>query len=484
VIAKTEASGGAALDPEILAFSTSLPLDRALLREDLLGSAAHVTMLAHCGILGAADAAVIRDGLAALWDDHARGALTLPNEEDVHMAVEAELTRRIGVPAGLLHTARSRNDQVALDLRLHVREQAALIADAVASLLDLLVARAATETEALMPAYTHRQRAQPITFAYLLCAYGTMLSRDLDALGFVLNQVDASPLGVGAIAGTSLPVDREITRTLLGFGRLTLNGLDTVGDRDFALDYLYSAARCLMHLGRLSTDFIDFASAEFGFLRLAGEIACGSSMMPQKRNPDVFELVRGKSGRAVGNLMGLLATVKGLPGGYNRDLQEDRAALLETGPLWLGVLRALCVAIPKVALDRERCRAALDGDYTQATDFAEALVRKGVPFREAYLAVGALVRRCQEQKIPLAKVTLAFAQAVDGRIDSEVLTCADPIRCAAQKESQGGTGTQSVKRQIDTLRQRAAEGHARARGIPRAEALFGRVRAAPLTPQG
>jgi argininosuccinate lyase len=392
ILAKTEASGGARLLPEVLAFTTSLPLDRALLREDLLGSLAHLTMLSRRAIVPRAAAEQIKAGLLQLWKEMEQGALALPEEEDVHMAVEAELAKRLGEPSGLLHTARSRNDQVALDLRLHVREQAAEMLAALGALIEALANRADDERDTVLPSYTHRQRAQPISLAYLLAAYGSMFARDAEAFAFVLSQLDALPLGVGAIAGTSLPTDRDITRELLGFSRLTLNGLDTVGDRDFALDYAYAAARFFIHASRVATDLVDFTTAEFGYARLDGEIALGSSMMPQKRNPDVFELIRGKSGAAIGNLVALLTTMKGLPAGYNRDLQEDRRPILETGPLARGAVAILQLALPRVIFDRDRCRAAVEGDMMQATDLAEALVRMGIPFRVAYQLVGTLVR--------------------------------------------------------------------------------------------
>lgn len=481
MIAKTEASGGSGLLPEVLAFSSSLALDRALLREDLVGSLAHLTMLARQKILGAAPARALRDGLVQLWEDAAKGALQLPDEEDVHMAVEAELAARIGEPAQQLHTARSRNDQVSLDLRLHVREQAALTISQLADLIDLLVKRAEAEHETILPAYTHRQRAQPISLSYLLAAYAAMFARDVEAFRFVLQQADALPLGVGAIAGTSLPIDRETTRGLLGFSRLTLNGLDTVGDRDFALDYTYAAARFLLHAGRMAADLVDFASAEFGFVQLDGEIACGSSMMPQKKNPDVFELIRGKSGRGVGNLVGLLVTVKGLPAGYNRDLQEDRAPVLETGALLRSVLGILQVALPRIHFDRERCKAALARDATQATDLAEALVKKGHAFRSAYQAVGALTRRSREQGVALAEVTLAQAREVDPRFDAEVLEAAQVEGSVGRKVSAGSTGPASVAAQLAALTKAAVDARATAAAVPTLDALFARISRSSLT---
>jgi argininosuccinate lyase len=479
-IAKTDASGGSGLLPEVLHFTSSLALDRQLLREDLVGSLAHLTMLSRTRIIPSEDARAIREHLVALWKADQAGTLVLADEEDVHMAVEGEITRVLGERAGLLHTARSRNDQVALDLRLHVRERLAEALTVLATLLEGLATRAEAERETLLPSYTHRQRAQPISLAYLLCGYGAMFTRDVDALGFVLEQVSSLPLGVGAIGGTSLPIDREVTRELLRFPRVTLNGLDTVGDRDFAMDFAYAAMRSLLHASRVATDFYDFASPEFGFVKLDGEIACGSSMMPQKRNPDVFELIRGKSGRAVGNLTNLAVLVKGLPGGYSRDLQEDRQVLLETGPLLTSVLSMLHLALGKVHFDRERCFAAVESDYMQATDVAEALAMKGVPFRTAYKAVGALVRACQARGLPLAKVTLELAQSVDPRFDAEVLKRADPRRAVERKANVGGTGPASVQKQIAELKSHAARAREAAHAIPRLETLFESLQEAAL----
>jgi argininosuccinate lyase len=480
VIAKTDASGGAGLHPDVLAFTSSLALDRTLLREDLVGSLAHLVMLARQGILPGPEAEKLREGLVSLWERAQAGKLQLPEEEDVHMAVEAELTRMLGKTAGLLHTGRSRNDQVALDLRLYVRGQLAEVMAGLGRWISALTDRAQAEIGSLLPAYTHRQRAQPISFAYLLAGYGAMFARDAEAFRFVLTQTDASPLGVGAIAGSSLPLNRATTQSLLGFSSLTANGLDTVGDRDFALDFTYAAARFMLHASRLSTDFIDFASQEFGFLQIDGELACGSSMMPQKRNPDVFELVRGKAGRAVGNLMTLLTLVKGLPGGYNRDLQEDRATLLETGPLLKNVLSILELALPRMRFSAERGLAALESDYTQATDLAEALVRRGMPFREAYQIVGTLVRRLQDLHLPLVQAPLEVAREVSPALDAEILAVVHPQGSVKLKEVAGGTGPQSVRAQLVALRA-TADGLAQtALAVPNLDALYRSLKEASL----
>jgi len=469
IVGAGAASGGAQLLPEVLAFSSSLALDKQLLREDLVGSLAHLIMLARSGIVPREAAEKIRAELVKIREQD------LPVEEDVHMAVEAALSRKLDETAGMLHTARSRNDQIALDLRLHVREQCALALEQVAKLLRSLAERAGAEKDTLLPSFTHRQRAQPVSAAYFLCGYGAMFARDAEALRSVLQQCDVSPLGVGAIAGTSFPIDREMTRRLLRFSRVSVNGLDTVGDRDFALDFVYAAARALLHASRVAADVIDFSTAEFGYLRLDDEIATGSSMMPQKKNPDVFELIRGKSGRAVGNLTALFVTLKGLPGGYNRDLQEDRQPLLETGPLLRSVLEMLQLGLARLRFDAQRGLQALLSDYTQATDVAEALAMKGVPFRTAYKLTGQLVRRCQDARSPL---TLEMARQVDPRFDEDVLRAADPRASVARKRSAGGAGR--VDEQISFLEKESQRAGEAAAAVPRLDALFAELSEASL----
>jgi len=479
-IARTRAtSEGATLLPEVLAFTSSLLPDLALLRADLVGSLAHLRMLAETGLVSREDAKRIHEGLVAIWNEARAGKLQLPPEEDVHMAVEAELFARIGEAAGRLHTARSRNDQVALDLRLHVRDQIAAVLENLANLLELLIERAEKEGDLLLPSYTHRQRAQPIRLAYWLAGYGAMFARDVDAFVFAFEQADLLPLGVGAVAGTGLPIDREMTRRLLRFSDLTCNGLDTVGDRDFALDFAYAVARLLLHASRLAADVVDFASSEFGFVRLGGEIACGSSLMPHKRNPDVFELVRGRSARGIGNLVSLLTLVKGLPGGYQRDLQEDRAAVLESGPMAVSVLEILVRALPHVHFDREACLAALREDYTQATDLAEALVARGLPFREAYRIVGELVHVCRQRGIPLEKVEPALARTIDPRFDEEILATAAVEASVERKVSRGSTGPIAVAHQIEFLWDAAQRAREEAARIPTVEQLFEALREFP-----
>ena len=474
VVGSGAASPGAQLLPEVLAFSSSLPLDRQLLREDVIGSLAHLVMLSRTDIVPREAATAIRTELLRVLNE----GVELPEEEDVHMAVESLLTGALGETAGMLHTGRSRNDQVALDLRLHVREQAAVALEEMSQLLRALADRAGRERNTLLPGYTHRQRAQPVSAAYYLCAWGAMFARDVELLRLLTDP--EMPLGVGALAGTSLPIDRDDVRALLRFRRLSANGMDTVGDRDFALDFAYAAARTLLHASRVATDVIDFCTAEFGYLQLDDRIAMGSSMMPQKRNPDLFELIRGKCGRAVGNLNALLVTMKGLPGGYNRDLQEDRQPLLETGPLLVSVLRMLRLGIERVRFDGERGRKALEDGATAATDVAEALAQTGVPFRTAYKLTGALVRKCMDAGVPLSKAPLKLAREIDPRFTAEVLRAADAAASVARKRNAGGTGPASIDAQIAQL-QVAAQGAASASAAtPRLDALLAELKEAAL----
>jgi argininosuccinate lyase len=482
-LARTSATGGEGMLPELVAWSTSLGHDRRMVREDLLGSAAHVTMLSRRRLVSVDDARALRSALLSMHAEAEAGTLAIPDgEEDIHMAVEAELGVRLGAVAGRLHTARSRNDQVALDLRLHVRAEVRETTREAVALARMLLDRAEQSRTILIPAYTHRQRAQPTSVGFLLCAWASQLLRAAETAAFALGRLDRSPLGSGACSGSSLPIDRQLTAELLGFRAPTINALDTVGDRDFALDWAWAASRILLSLSRLSTDVIDYATSEFGYVRLDGRIAAGSSMMPQKKNPDVFELVRGESARSIGNVVALLTLVKGLPNGYNRDLQEDRAPLLETGPLVRGALRAVTLAIPHLVFDGERGAAALADGATQATDLAEALVRRGVPFREAYKAAGALVHRAIALGVPLAKIDPREGTAIHPLLDESALAVLDPAAAMAAKESTGGTGPSAVSAQIVELHAIADAIDETAIAVPTLPSIAARIAAEPLEP--
>jgi argininosuccinate lyase len=474
-IARTSATGSEQMLEDLLTWSSSLDHDRALVREDLVGSAAHVTMLARTGIVALDDARVIRDGLRALYDAAAAGALDLPSdEEDVHMAIEAELTRRLGPVAAWLHTARSRNDQVALDLRLHVRDRGAALMRELGVLLACLADRASREKDLLLPAYTHRQRAQPISGAFLVASWGVGLAQAADTISFALDRIEM-PLGCGACSGTSLPIDRGFVARLFSPWEPTRNALQTVGDRDFALDWTWAAARVVLGLARIASDIVDFSTSEFALVRLDGAIAAGSSMMPQKRNPDIFELVRGKTASAIGGVVALLTLMKGLASGYNRDQQEDRLPLLGAGPLALGCTQVVSLAIPHVAFDVERCARALDDGFTQATDLAEALVRRRVPFRDSYQAVGELVAMANQEGVPLRAADPMRAQAIHPAFDAQTLRALEPRAAVAAKESFGGTGPKSVDAQIAWLRERSSFLSSKARSHGSLEELARRV---------
>lgn len=480
-IARTAATGTAMLD-ELVRWSTSYADDLAFAREDILASAAHVTMLSRSGLVDVESAMLLRRELLALDEDARTGKLALPEgEEDIHMAVESELAKRLGATSGRLHTARSRNDQVATDLRLYTRGAERTLLEQVSTIVAALADRASKEGHVLLPAYTHRQRAQPISAAFLVASWGASLVRAGDALVHALRSSDELPLGSGACTGSSLPIDRRLSAELLGFSRISDNALDTVGNRDFALDYTYAASRVLLSLGKLSADVVDMSTSEFAMVTLDGSIAAGSSMMPQKKNADVFELVRGKSARGIGNLVALLTLVKGLPSGYNRDQQEDRAALLSTLPLTTGALRAIELALPRIAFDPDAGRRALAEGFTQATDLAEALVRRGVPFREAYKASGALVRLALDRGLALSAVPVADAVAIHPSLDADALLALDPATAVSAKEIPGGTGPRSVATQVETLRERSRTLAAAARAIPSLDEIRARVEAAPLS---
>ncbi|MFO0735219.1 MAG: argininosuccinate lyase [Labilithrix sp.] len=481
-LARTDATGKVEMIPELLTWSSSIVPDRSFTREDILGSAAHVTMLRRVGLLEADDAKQLRGALLELFDRAAKGELELgDHEEDVHMAVESLLTRELGDVGKRLHTARSRNDQVALDLRLHVRDQAARTLANLAALVGELADRAAKEKDVILPAYTHRQRAMPVSAAFLIAAWSMQLLRAADALDLAVKRANESPLGAGACSGTSLPIDRRVVAELLGFESITANALDTVGDRDFALDWTWAGARVLLALSRLATDVIDFTTSEFAFLKIGDAVAAGSSMMPQKKNPDMFELVRGKTARALGNLTHMLTLVKGLSAGYARDLQDDRDAVLSTGPLVRGAIQTVRLAFPHVTFDPTRCLAAVSDGSTQATDLAEALVRqKGIPFRDAYKATGQFVHIARTKGVPLASLSVDDAKAAHPAFDAEVLGALDPKKAVAAKKSLGGTAPERVEEQLAMIQSSAKELAGKAANVPTLDQLRAKIGAAAL----
>lgn len=452
-IARTLATGAQEMMPELLRWSSSLSRDLAMAEEDLAGSLAHVLMLARCRLVPAPPAEALRTALAALLRQAAHGTLQLPaGEEDIHMAVERQLAQQLGDAAHYLHTARSRNDQVALDLRLWARERGRRLLLATLQLVDGLLTRALEERDLILPAYTHRQRAQPVSLALYLLAWANGLLRAAQLVAEAVGEADVLPLGVGATSGTSLPIDRVLTARLLGFARLSENALDTVGDRDFSLDLIWSSARVQLVLSRLGQDLVDFASQEFALVVLDDAISAGSSMMPHKKNPDAFELLRGKSAGAIGRVMHLYSLVRSLPTGYSRDLQEDRAALFDGVTEAIAAVEMAHRLLPHVRFDGERGEAMVAAGPTQATDVAEALVSRGVPFRLAYRAVGALLHRARSFGVAPAALPLSEAVQIHPAFDSSLLDLFAARPAVARKESAGGTGPRALDDQLTSLR--------------------------------
>ncbi len=445
------AEGPAAIMREI---NASIPFDKRMWRQDIAGSQAHVAMLAATGIVAEADADAISAGLAAIAADFAAAGVPVDlAREDIHMTVEALLAERIGPVAGRLHTARSRNDQVATDLRLWVRDATDEVLAGLAALQRVLLARAEQHADAIMPGFTHLQSAQPVTLGHHLMAYVEMLGRDASRFADARARADLCPLGAAALAGTSFPIDREQTAAALGFSGPTRNSLDSVSDRDFALDYLMAATQCALHLSRLAEEIIIWASQPFGFVRLPDAYSTGSSIMPQKRNPDAAELVRGHAGRICGCMTALCVTMKGLPLAYSKDMQDDKPPLFEAHDLLALSLAAMTGMIGELDFATERMLALAESGHSTATDLADWLVRAGgVPFREAHHIVGAAVRVADARGVRLADLSLAELQAIDPRIGSEALAVLTVASSVASRTSFGGTAPDQVRRQIAAAR--------------------------------
>lgn len=438
--------------------NASLPVDRRMWREDLAGSRAHATMLRDQGIIGAEDAAAILAGLDTIEAEFEReGPPTDLALEDIHMAVESRLAELIGPAAGRLHTARSRNDQVATDFRLWVRGACRETAEAIVRLQSVLIARADEHAETIMPGFTHLQVAQPVTLGHHLLAYVEMLQRDVSRFFAADERAGECPLGSAALAGTGFPIDREATAAALGFEAPTANSLDSVSDRDFALDYLAAAAQCSLHLSRLAEELINWASPPFGFVQLSDQWSTGSSIMPQKRNPDAAELVRGHSGRIVGLFTGLMITMKGLPLAYSKDMQDDKAPTFEAHDLLALSLAALAGSVESATFKSERMREVAAQGFATATDLADWLVRKaGVPFREAHHITGRAVKAAEDRGLDLADLSLETLQAIDIRIDQRVYDVLSVEASVNSRTSYGGTAPVRVREQVARWKERLA----------------------------
>ena len=442
------------LHPVIERFNASIGFDIALLDQDLDGSIAHARMLGRCGVISEADAAGLIEGLEAIRREAAEGSFSpTVADEDVHFAVERRLIALLGPLGKRLHTGRSRNDQVGTDLRLWLRQQIDAIDQALVRFERALLSQAERHSEVMIPGYTHLQRAQPICLAHHLLAYLEMAERDRGRLADVRRRVNICPLGAAALAGTPVPIDRRSTAAELGFEAIYANSLDAVSDRDFAVEFMAAASLVLVHLSRLSEEVILWASEEFGFVQLSDRCATGSSLMPQKKNPDVPELVRGKSGRVFGHLIGLLTMIKGLPLAYNKDFQEDKEALFDGVRTVLDCLEAMAILFEEGLEFRPlRLEQAVASDFSNATDVADYLVARGVPFREAYQLVGGLVKSCLAEGILLRQLPLERWQQLHPAFAVDIFEAIQPRQVVAARCSEGGTGFTQVAAQLSQMR--------------------------------
>jgi argininosuccinate lyase len=448
------------LHPAIERFNASIGFDIGLLQQDLDGSVAHARMLGRCGVVSEAEAAAIVDGLEAIRAEAAAGAFKPGLEdEDVHFAVERRLIALIGPVGKKLHTGRSRNDQVGTDVRLWLRQQIDAIDGDLQRFERALLDQAERHADTLIPGYTHLQRAQPLCLAHHLLAYIEMAERDRQRLADVRRRVNHCPLGAAALAGTSVPIDRRMTAADLGFEQVYANSLDAVSDRDFAVEFMAAASLVLVHLSRLSEEVILWASEEFAFVRLSDRCATGSSLMPQKKNPDVPELVRGKSGRVFGHLMGLLTMIKGLPLAYNKDFQEDKEALFDGVRTVRDCLEAMAILFEEgLEFRPERLEQAVASDFSNATDVADYLVAKGVPFREAYQLVGGLVKTALAEGVLLRDLPLERWQQLHPAFEADISAAIAPRQVVAARRSEGGTGFSQVHHQLQQMRSRLGSG--------------------------
>ena len=435
-----------ATDPTVERFSASVAFDKALARYDLRGSVAHARMLGASGILSQADVDAIVAGLDEIGRDIEAGRFEFDDAlEDIHMNIEARLTERIGAAAGRLHTGRSRNDQVATDLSLYLRDAARAARTGLATLRGVLIERSREHVDTVLPGYTHLQRAQPVRLAHHWLAFEQMLARDAGRFADLEKRIDRAPLGSGAIAGSTLPLDRAHTAAALGFAGPSANSMDSVASRDNALEFLSAAAIAMIHLSRLAEELVLWSTAEFGFVELADAYSTGSSLMPQKKNPDVPELVRGKSGRVVGNLVALLTIVKGLPLTYNRDLQEDKEPLFDSASTLGDCLEVMAGAVATLTVKRDKMRAAAEDPMLLATDLAEALVRENVPFREAHEAVGRIVAHCVEKDVDLRSLSRADLQAFSAGFTASAAELLSLERALEERSLPGGTARVRVE---------------------------------------
>lgn len=447
-----------ALHPAIARFNASIGFDIQLIEYDLTGSQAHAKMLAHTGIIAPEEGETLVNGLEQIRQEYRAGQFNPGiDAEDVHFAVERRLTELVGDVGKKLHTARSRNDQVGTDTRLYLRDQIQKIQASLRDFQTTVLTLAEHNVETLIPGYTHLQRAQPLSLAHHLLAYFEMAQRDWTRLGEIYHRVNISPLGSGALAGTTFPIDRHYSAELLQFGGVYGNSLDGVSDRDFAIEFLCAASLIMVHLSRLSEEVILWASEEFSFVTLKDSCSTGSSIMPQKKNPDVPELVRGKTGRVFGHLQGMLVLMKGLPLAYNKDLQEDKEALFDAVVTVQACLEAMTILLREgMEFRSARLQAAVSEDFSNATDVADYLAAKGVPFREAYNLVGKVVKTSLAQGKLLKDLTLEEWQALHPAFDQDIYAAIAPQQVVAARNSYGGTGFEQVRQAIVRAKEQLA----------------------------
>ncbi|MCR4776051.1 MAG: argininosuccinate lyase [Saccharofermentans sp.] len=441
-----------ATDKEVNDYNSSLPFDCKMYSQDIEGSIAHSQMLAKQGVISSEDAEAIKTGLLSIKDDIESGKLTFDSDaEDIHMFIEEELTNRIGDAGKRLHTGRSRNDQVALDQRLFLVDEADEIVELLDTLVDTLIDIAKDNLTTYMPGYTHLQRAQPITYAHYLTAYIEMFRRDTDRLNAAKDRANVSPLGSGALAGTTYPLDREAVAEDLGMHGVTLCSLDGVADRDFAIEFASACSILMMHLSRLSEEIILYASQEFKFYELDDAYSTGSSMMPQKKNPDVAELTRGKTGRVYGDLISLLVIMKGLPLTYNKDMQEVQEAMFDCIETIKAVLPPFTGMMKTMTIRKDNMEAAALNGFTNATDLADYLVKKGLPFRETHAISGKLVHYCIEHNTSLEKLPLETLKEFSPAFEEDVYDAISLKTCVDGRSLIGGPAPETVKRYLDSL---------------------------------
>jgi len=445
------ADGPSAIMREI---NASIPFDKRLWRQDIAASRAHIAMLGKQGIVDAVDVEAIDRGLAQIANEYEKAG---PPEdlslEDIHMTVESRLAEIVGPAAGRLHTARSRNDQVATDFKLWVRDAIDAVLAGLEALQTALLVRAEEHAATIMPGFTHLQVAQPVTLGHHLMAWHAMIGRDLSRFADARRRMNRSPLGAAALAGTGFPIDRHMTADALGFDAPTDNSLDSVSDRDFALDYLMAATQCSLHLSRMAEEFVIWASQPYGFVSLPDAYSTGSSIMPQKRNPDAAELVRGHSGRIAGCMVALTMTMKGLPLAYSKDMQDDKPPVFEAHDLLALSIAAMTGMVETTSFVPERMRAAAEAGFSTATDFADWLVREAnIPFREAHHITGRAVKLAETEGVPLARLPLEALQAIDPRIDERIFGVLTVDASVASRQSHGGTAPDQVRGRIAEAR--------------------------------